>query len=261
MSKRIFAAAMLVVLASPFMALAAEVQGDTGSEQAGDWSWRVTPYVWLSGLNGKVGVFSGLPAADASATFGDIFDVTDYGFQVNTEKRFTEKLAFVGDFSYMKLSTDIDIPAEAGGGKIALESTTMIAQPMVAYRLVEGEDYMFDLLGGGRVWTLENEVKVKGGTHDGAKRDDKEQWLDPLLGFRVRKDLNEKWFLNFQGDLGGFDVGSQFTWMGQAGVGYHINDRVAALLMYRYLDVDYENDGMVWDVSMEGVLLGVSYLF
>ena len=100
-----------------------------------------------------------------------------------------------------------------------------------------------------------------GGPVGGVKLDGKETWVDPVVGFRVRKDLNENRFVALYGDLGGFDVGSQFTWQAYGGVGYEFSDRVSGYLMYRYLDVDYDEGGFVWDVVMEGLLFGVGFYF
>jgi len=265
MSRIVIVGAMCAVVALSGAALAAEVQGEAQkgqeSTQTNDWSWRLTPYVWFTGLDGKAGVFSGLPAARVEADFGDIFDITDIGLMLNTERRFSEQWAFTGDWCYLKMSTTGDIPAAAGGGEIDFDSTTIIAQPMAAYRVASGDDYAADALGGLRIWTLDNEIEVDGGAMAGAQKDDRETWADPVLGFRARKSLTERFFVNFQGDLGGFGVGSDFTWLAQGGVGYRFSDKIAGHLAYRHLDVDYDKDDIVWDVKMEGLLVGVSFLF
>jgi predicted porin len=101
-------------------------------------------------------------------------------------------------------------------------------------------------------------MSLRGGIFDGAQSEQTMTWVDPVLGARIRKNLTDKWYLTAYGDYGGFDVGSEFTWQLYGGVGYDFNSRVTAFLTYRYLVVDYQNDSKVWDVQMQGPVIGVA---
>jgi len=252
LGKAIVGAAILVLMVS---ALVVAQENEASS-------WELKPYVWFSSLNGKVGVFKGLPAADVDLDFGDIWDVTDIGLMVATERRFTDKWAYVGDLAYLKLSDEATAPAPVSG-KLSVDITMSISQPSVAYRIVEGEDYWLDLMGGLRIWNIKSELKAKTGPMAGTKFDDKELWIDPNVGFRVAKELGERWSVMFRGDVGGFDLGStsQFSWQAVGGFGYAITEKVDAWLLYRHLDVDYDEGGWVFDAYMQGLLAGVGFTF
>ena len=45
-------------------------------------------------------------------------------------------------------------------------------------------------------------------------------WYDPILIARLSADIRDKWLFQFRGDLGGFGLGSDFTWQLQAYAGY-----------------------------------------
>src|SRR5262249_61316881 len=39
-------------------------------------------------------------------------------------------------------------------------------------------------------------------------------WFDPLVGARIRHQFAPTWNFALSGDVGGFDVGSKFSWQG-----------------------------------------------
>jgi hypothetical protein len=68
----------------------------------------------------------------------------------------------------------------------------------------------------------------------------------------LRADFDDHWFGVALGDVGGFGVGSEFTWQAFGGIGYKFDSqgRYSMLAGWRHLSVDYENEGFLWDVSM-----------
>jgi len=52
--------------------------------------------------------------------------------------------------------------------------------------------------------------------------------------------------------LGGFGVGSDLFYEINANVGYQWNKSIGTALGYRMFDVDYEDDGYVYDVRQQG---------
>ena len=82
-----------------------------------------------------------------------------------------------------------------------------------------------DLLGGARYWNQELDLSLGvDGSVDlgnlGLKRSGSRavarsgtlEWVDPFVGLRVRHQLSPGSELQFLGDVGGFGVGSDFTW-------------------------------------------------
>ena len=68
-------------------------------------------------------------------------------------------------------------------------------------------------------------------------------WVDPLVGLRLRHQFAPGWNFVVSGDVGGFDVGSKFSWQVLAAFDYEIcRSRTvtwSAMLGYKALSVDY----------------------
>ena len=91
-----------------------------------------------------------------------------------------------------------------------------------------------------------------------ARTDD---WWDPFIGLRARYNFNDRFYVTAKGDIGGFGVGSEFTWQAEAALGFHLTQNVFTEVGYRAFGVDYENDGLTYDVVMHGaqVTLGIEF--
>ena len=63
------------------------------------------------------------------------------------------------------------------------------------------------------------------------------------------------------GDIGGFGVGSDLTWQAIGTLDYAVNDRLELRAGYRALSVDYEDGKFLYDVLMQGPILGATYRF
>lgn len=81
------------------------------------------------------------------------------------------------------------------------------------------------------------------------------------IGLRLRAPLGNQFYLAGYGDVGGFGVASDHTFQLYGGLGYSYNDWLSAEIGYRYLDVDYKDDGFVNDLSMHGPTLGARIRF
>jgi len=86
-------------------------------------------------------------------------------------------------------------------------------------------------------------------------------WVDPYIGVRVQHPIAERWTLVGYADVGGFGVGSDFTWQALAGVNYEFSKAIAGKFGYRYLYVDYDKDGFRYDMANSGLYLGVGIRF
>ncbi len=93
-------------------------------------------------------------------------------------------------------------------------------------------------------------------------------WVDPLVGLRVRKELASGDEFRLQGDIGGFGAGSKISW--QAIGGYVHNFQLyginwAAMIGYRALEVDYsQGSGDAQrgiNIVMHGPIVGVGLRF
>lgn len=83
-----------------------------------------------------------------------------------------------------------------------------------------------------------------------ARTDD---WWDPFVGLRGRCYLSKAVYLTGRADIGGFGVGSEFAWQVNAGVGFQVTRNLYSEMTYRLYDVNYRQDGLIFDVLTHGV--------
>jgi hypothetical protein len=75
----------------------------------------------------------------------------------------------------------------------------------------------------------------------------------------MRLPVAEKCFVDVYGDIGGFGVESDLTWMVMGAAGYSISESIDLLVAYQHLDADYENGDFVYDAATSGFAVGVSF--
>ena len=86
--------------------------------------------------------------------------------------------------------------------------------------------------------------------------------MDPIIGLKGKTALGEsQFFLNGFLVIGGFGVGSDFMWDANLNLGYNWTETIATTIGYRYLDVDYEDNGYIYDVYQDGIVLGLAWRF
>jgi hypothetical protein len=92
------------------------------------------------------------------------------------------------------------------------------------------------------------------------------EWVDPVVGGRVRHQFASGSDFVFEGDVGGFGAGSEFSWQAVATYGFDVRcfgTPLRTVVGYRALFVDYSENtqhgksGVDW--VEHGPLLGVSF--
>ena len=91
------------------------------------------------------------------------------------------------------------------------------------------------------------------------------EWVDPFIGGRLRHGFGDNKELTLEGDVGGFGVGSDFSWQVVATYGFDVNcfgTPLHTVIGYRALAVDYSKESAygenILDVVLHGPLLGVN---
>jgi hypothetical protein len=240
----------------------------TLSEQPANsrWEFVIAPYFWMSSLRGDVTV-RGIPT-HVNIPFSDILQTLNFAGQIHMEG-WKNRWGLFLDATYLNLSASSQ--GLAGSGDVGLQEWMVEFGGM--YRLARwplGKDEKTALtmegLAGGRYWnmlaTLDLSIPLTGTFVDKSGRKD---WIDPFVGARMRLDLSDKFSLSLRGDVGGFDVGSKFTYNAIGLVGYNISRVVSIWLGYRVLGVDYESGShfnkFKYDVTMYGPITGLVFRF
>jgi hypothetical protein len=290
----------LVVIGTSVAALAADMPTKapiTPPATIQGWTYSLTPYFWATSLNGSTTVKG--RTTDVDAGFFDILDHTQFPkglFQLAAlgEAR-NGRFALLADILYMKADLGASVTRSRGtdavGGAVGvsagLDTEMVIAEVAAAYEFARwsgmtspASTTAFDIYAGGRVWWQRADVQIAAtGTlnifdltvsRTGVLSAEKSvSWIDPVVGLRLRHQFTPA--LNFvvSGDVGGFGVGSKFSWEALAALDYEIcRSRVvtwSAMVGYKALSVDYsQGSGLTlynFDMTMHGPIFGITARF
>jgi opacity protein-like surface antigen len=259
--KHKLAAARLIpaaICASPLIALAGQTSEPVMNTPppANPWEFRITPYAWLTVIDGTSGP-DGF-TTDLDASFSDIADVLKMAAALQIEARY-ERWGFLADGFYANLG-DSGHASGPEHANVDVDFKQFLGEFDILYRVCESSNHFADVYAGVRYNHLELDVDFDGPLMDRSGSATKD-WADPIVGLRTQWNINDKWYLAGKGDIGGFGVNSDFTWNLQATVGYNFTPCVSAEIGYRYFDTDYDDGGFTYDIAQAGLLLGVNFRF
>jgi opacity protein-like surface antigen len=262
-----------VLTAALLLAHGATASAQAGSSDAGRWTFEFTPYLWGSGLKGDTQAGT-LPRTSVDMKFSDLFDVLDFGAMGTFEAR-RDRWGLLVDVMYISLSDD-GTATHTGQGPVGATLTAnadvKVKQTMLAaaamYRVADASTPI-DVLGGLRYTAIDVDADIDaslfgpGGTGAAGRtsRGGDKDWLDPFVGVRVQHTIADRWRLVGYADVGGFGAGSDLTWQLIAGATYEHSKRVSIKFGYRYMSIDYDKGGVLYDVTMQGPYAGVGIRF
>jgi hypothetical protein len=263
------------------------------------WTFRFTPYGWLTSLNGTQTVRG--RSVDVDASFVDIIDATLgtggtlVGLMADFEAR-NGPVSFMGDLVWTKIAVDRSgvrsrslAPGVVGslGATADLKIEMAILEAGAAYEVArfgvgsaEAGSVALDVLAGGRFWYQKADVSLdlaatldigdlQLGRDRAFARSGSVEWADPFVGARLRYAIVPGHELFVRGDIGGFGVGSDFSWQAIAGYAwdYAVWNGItfSGVLGYKALYVDYrQGEGRhlyEFDMLQHGPVIGVSMRF
>lgn len=218
-----------------------------GSQQNA-WSYSITPYAWMKGMEGTVGI--GDLEVPVDESFSDILDDLELGMMLAMEAH-KGKWGVFGDVEYAKLESD----QETLLGIRTTEVKEWILTSGALYRVVDNGQMQIDMGAGIRYTHTKLSISAPIGSAS-----DSDDALDPMLMARLRYQAGEKVFFVFTGGIGGFGVDADLIWQLGATVGYNITESMALLFGYRHFDYKFEDDITV-DIATRGFAVGMSFLF
>ena len=261
------------------------------------WTLSLTPYVWATSLSGSTTVKG--RTADIDAGFFDILDHTEFPKDLFQLAAFGEarygRFGLLADIAYMKIgigasqvrTRGVDMLGASVGASAGLTVEMVIAEVAAAYEVARwngltspGSSTALDLYAGGRVWWqhMDSQVAISGTVNIGdlvrtgagtLSATGSVSWVDPVVGARLRHQFAPGWNLVVSGDIGGFDVGSKFSWQALAALDYEfMRTKVVSwsgMIGYKALSVDYvKGSGLSqyeYDMTMYGPIFGITARF
>jgi hypothetical protein len=231
------------------------------AEIASNWALQVTPYVWAAGLDGDVSPFARGPTIGVNKSFSDILDHLNVGGFINVWARY-DRFVFSGDLMYVdttdsRSSGPLPVIGAVSGSLDTKEFTSTLE---LGYRLYSSPRFTLDALAGARIWHISNDLRVRAGPLSRSFSEDF-SWVDPVIGARIFYRISDRFSLQAQADVGGFGVASKNTWQALATVNYAFTKNLSVSAGYKVLEVNYRSDGHVFDTTLQGPVLGMTYRF
>jgi hypothetical protein len=225
--------------------------------------WHVLTDIYLMApyMKGETGVSDNI-VAPVDATPGDIFDKLKMAAMLYIEVQH-EKWSITSDLVYMSLNQEVTPGTVLNSGTVSAKE--IIWEPAGFYRVFS----FLDIGAGGRLNNIQTETDVRrnvfpAGTEELTGNHAK-TWFDPILITRLKADIHDKWLFQFRGDLGGFGVGSDFTWQLQAYAGYRFSKLFQLTAGYRILSIDYDKgtdkERFIYNMDTFGPVIRLGFNF
>jgi hypothetical protein len=255
---------------------------------ASQWRLSFTPYGWLTWLDGEQTVRGRSVNVDVDPIqlLDHLERVPFFGYG---EAR-NGPLALYSDIFYANLGLSGDgvksrsLASGINGSlsaSLGLDFEEAVVELGGAYEVMKLDRHTaIDVLAGARYWHQDMSINLAlAGSLDAGDlsisgnraiaRSGSVDWVDPLVGGRIRYNLAPGQDFILRGDVGGFGVGSQFSWNALAAYSFVFSKRngvmYSGLLGYRALSADYEQGSgrtkYVYDVVMHGPVTGLTIGF
>jgi hypothetical protein len=222
-----------------------------------EWRFKVTPYFWLAGLTGQVGV--GPLQTSASISPGEVLRHLQFGAMANGEAR---KGPWAGNLDIFYVSTGANAVVIARGdtGSATLKTHLTMVQPMVGYTLGD-PTYGVDLLFGGRFWRSRPVLTVDRPNGQSIDRSISKTWGDPVIGVRAHATIPQYRIrlIGYVDGGGAAYSGSHGTWQAYGTAGYQLASNWTASVGFRTLSVDYQPDNLLFHPRFRGFLAAATF--
>lgn len=231
---------------------------------AKEWNYQLEPYLMVTSIKGDATI-GRTNDADVDVDFGTILDNLDAAAMVHFEAHHNSGWGVVLDYGFM----DLGGYKTAGNGNstdVGVRQGVLEFQVLYRNTLSNGS---LDYFAGIRWWDNDIDVTLDFSIRpeNNFKKSIKADWIDPVIGVRWVRNIDDKWTFLAQADIGGFGITSDFTSSVQSGVMYKINDSMTLDLKYKATWVDFEegNTGQEgyfqYDTVTHGTVIGLAFNF
>lgn len=270
-------------------------------EDPSPWTFKVTPYAWLTFMSGQQTVRGRTVNVDTNFAREFSSSQSLVPLMGYFEARWRDRISLYVDVLYANLTAGAGgvrnfAPEPGVAGWLAASSSlnyeTLTVEFGATYEVVKvgpttangvGQT-AFDFLMGGRYWLQRADLTLMLGggvtvntadlqvSADGSRataRSGNVQWVDPVLGFRVRHKLADNQDLLLEADLGGFGMGSRISAQAVGTYSYRFGRTGSVdwsvVLGYRALYVDYSrgsgNELFRMNIVQHGPIIGINLRF
>jgi hypothetical protein len=236
---------------------AAQIYNDSSKK----YQFYLEPYLMAPSMSGTTGI-GNLPNTFVCVPAGKLFSYFKIGGMLYAEVH-NDRFAFTSDLFYANLSQD----ASSKNGVIS--GTADLKQFWWELAGLYRVSPWLEFGAGARINNITagldiNVVTPGGGAAMSSSKSN--TWVDPIIITRLKKVVDNKWLFQLRADLGGFGIGSTFTWQLQPDIFYRASKLLELGLGYRIISNDYNNDSgggdrFVFDMEEYGPQLRIGFNF
>jgi len=221
------------------------------ADEANDaFRFEVTPYLWVASIKGTTSS-SGeeSPPIDSDYNFFALENLDGVASATFTARK--HQWGFLSDFLYVayedtfKEVTPLQTTAR-------LEGTIIEFAGAYAPRSIDNLEFITGLR------QQDITVSLALSTY---KPEKSAIWIDPFIGVIYARPLKGKFHMALRGDLGGFGIESDIAINAEAMFRYKMGDTFSLKFGYRYLKVKFEETDFLYDISLDGLQLGLGIRF
>jgi hypothetical protein len=228
--------------------------------QEKDWQFNLVPlYGWGVNIRGDATVGSDTVAPTVDLT--EAFDTLEGAFSLLFSGKYKNKFGFVFDYLYLDVSGGQDI---ALNSNVGIDLKTQLAELAGTYSFDLGnERHVFDALLGLRYLRAEVDVDLDIAGKREFSQSETKDLLDPIIGANYIWKITDKWNLKLHGDIGGFGIGSDFSWQAAGIIDFWPWKHVGFSGGYRALGYKFEDSDsqktFELDLLIHGPIIGLSF--
>ncbi|WNC67139.1 hypothetical protein RI845_11445 [Thalassotalea nanhaiensis] len=235
------------------------------------WEFEFTPYLWLAANEGSTGAYTTGPLGNEISSISevdiniqDLLDHLDGGAMFNFAAKKGNWLTYA-EFTYLTVSDEQSATTGPIGGSsvdVELGIDGTILDVAVGYRVVQSNGFDLYPYVGFRYIDLESDLKLDGSNGiiaiDTTLGDD---WVDPVVGVHAAWEINDTFAFQGRIELGGFQDQPEEHYTVTATLNHKLSDNWSLKYFYRYLKVDYADNGFIYDMEVTGPGMGATYNF
>jgi len=230
-----------------FSGLCSELYADESNDA---FRFELTPYLWAASIKGTTAAGGEeSPPVDSDYNFFALDNLDGVASATFTARKNQWGLLF--DFLY-----------------VAYEDTLLGATPLQTTPRLEGT--VIELAGAYTPASIDNLEFIAGLRQQditvslaflNRKPEQSVTWIDPFAGVIYTRPLKGNFHVSLRGDLGGFGIESDMAVNAEAMFRYQMGNTFSIKFGYRYLKVKFDEDVFLYDISLDGFLLGLGIRF
>jgi hypothetical protein len=237
--------------------------GGAASAEEAQWQHTLVFYGMGAAIDGQTQIGDLTVPVDVSIS--EVFDALEFG-AMGAYRADNGTWSFTVDATYMGLGGTSETDRGLVKGDVDIDQITLMGT--AGRRWTDNLEALFSLA----YFDLSTDLKVTTtapvtGAVTVRTASVDASWVDPMLGLHYGRPFADEWRFNLRGDVGGFGIGSDFSYQVFANVHWQSSGGFGAVLGYRLIGFDHE-DGRKgspgyqrFDLTEQGPLLGITYTF